>query len=245
MLRMREPTCSAIADFDEHEQVVFARDVGAGLRAIVAVHSTVCGPAFGGCRIWPYRNDDEALTDALRLSRGMTCKADDLRSALWRRQIGDPGRPEAGQDAGAAASHGPGRRPARGPLRHRRRHRHHPRGSADHARGDPAHRGRDHGRRPAARGHRVRGAPGAPRRGRARARTTDLEGLRVAVQGLGTVGMPLCRYLHEAGAEFVVTDLDAARVADAERAFGAGRSNPMPSTGRPWTCSRPAPWARS
>jgi leucine dehydrogenase len=62
-------------DFDNHEQVVFARDVASGLRAIVAVHSTACGPAFGGCRMWPYRNDDEALTDALRLSRGMTCKA--------------------------------------------------------------------------------------------------------------------------------------------------------------------------
>ena len=62
-------------DFDDHEQVLFARDIRAGLRAIVAVHSTVLGPAFGGCRMWPYRNEGEALTDVLRLSRGMTYKA--------------------------------------------------------------------------------------------------------------------------------------------------------------------------
>ena len=62
-------------DFDDHEQVLFARDVTAGLRAIVAVHSSVLGPAFGGCRMWPYRDEAEALTDALRLSRGMTYKA--------------------------------------------------------------------------------------------------------------------------------------------------------------------------
>src|SRR5918993_4566816 len=62
-------------DFDDHEQVVFARDVTSGLRAIVAVHSTALGPAFGGCRMWPYRDEAEALTDVLRLSRGMTCKA--------------------------------------------------------------------------------------------------------------------------------------------------------------------------
>ena len=49
----------------------------------------------------------------------------------------------------------------------------------------------------------------------------DLEGLRVAVQGLGNVGMPLCRYLAEAGAALIVSDLDQARVAEAGRAFGA------------------------
>ena len=53
-------------DFDDHEQVLFAREVAAGLHAIVAVHSTVLGPAFGGCRMWPYRDEAEALTDALR-----------------------------------------------------------------------------------------------------------------------------------------------------------------------------------
>jgi leucine dehydrogenase len=62
-------------DFDDHEQVVFARDAAAGLSAIIGVHSTALGPALGGCRIWKYSTEDEAVADALRLSRGMTYKA--------------------------------------------------------------------------------------------------------------------------------------------------------------------------
>ena len=62
-------------DFDDHEQVVFARDAAAGLTAIIAVHNTALGPGLGGCRIWRYEREDEALTDVLRLSRGMTYKA--------------------------------------------------------------------------------------------------------------------------------------------------------------------------
>ena len=62
-------------DFDDHEQVVFARDVAAGLTAIIAIHSTGLGPSLGGCRIWRYSDEAEAVTDVLRLSRGMTYKA--------------------------------------------------------------------------------------------------------------------------------------------------------------------------
>ncbi len=62
-------------DFDDHEQVVFARDAAAGLTAILAVHNTTLGPALGGCRIWKYASEEEAVADALRLSRGMTYKA--------------------------------------------------------------------------------------------------------------------------------------------------------------------------
>lgn len=58
-----------------HEQVVFFQDRPTGLRAIVAIHSTVLGPALGGLRMWPYANEEEALRDVLRLSRGMTYKA--------------------------------------------------------------------------------------------------------------------------------------------------------------------------
>lgn len=61
-------------DFDGHEQVVFGHDRATGLRAIIAIHSTALGPAAGGCRLWTYRSSDAALTDALRLSRGMSYK---------------------------------------------------------------------------------------------------------------------------------------------------------------------------
>ena len=62
------------ADFDAHEGVHFFNDAGSGLRAVIAVHSTYLGPAAGGCRWWRYASDVAALTDALRLSRGMSYK---------------------------------------------------------------------------------------------------------------------------------------------------------------------------
>jgi len=59
----------------EHEQIVYCYDRPTGLKAIIAIHNTVLGPALGGCRMWPYENEESALYDALRLSRGMTYKS--------------------------------------------------------------------------------------------------------------------------------------------------------------------------
>ena len=59
----------------DHEEVLFAFDRTTGLRAIIAVHDTTLGPALGGTRMWPYTNENEALRDVLRLSRGMTYKS--------------------------------------------------------------------------------------------------------------------------------------------------------------------------
>ena len=61
-------------EFSDHERVVFVNDKPSGLRAIIAVHDTTKGSAIGGCRMWPYDSADAALTDVLRLSRGMTYK---------------------------------------------------------------------------------------------------------------------------------------------------------------------------
>ncbi len=58
-----------------HEQVVFCQDKETGLKAIIAIHNTVLGPALGGTRMWNYDNELDALKDVLRLSRGMTYKA--------------------------------------------------------------------------------------------------------------------------------------------------------------------------
>ena len=60
---------------DGHEQVVFCYDKATGLKAIIAIHDTTLGPALGGCRMWPYATEEEALADALRLSKGMTYKS--------------------------------------------------------------------------------------------------------------------------------------------------------------------------
>ena len=58
-----------------HEQVVFCYDDSTGLKAIIAIHSTILGPALGGVRMWKYESEEEALFDVLRLSKAMTYKA--------------------------------------------------------------------------------------------------------------------------------------------------------------------------
>ena len=63
------------SEFDGHEHVAFYQDKVTGLKAIIAVHNSNLGNALGGCRMWPYANDEEAVRDVLRLSKGMTYKA--------------------------------------------------------------------------------------------------------------------------------------------------------------------------
>jgi leucine dehydrogenase len=58
----------------DHEKVLYARDSESGYRGFIAIHSTVLGPAIGGTRFWNYASEEEALTDVLRLARGMTYK---------------------------------------------------------------------------------------------------------------------------------------------------------------------------
>ena len=60
---------------DNHEQIVYCRNKDLGLKAIIAVHNTTLGPSLGGTRMWNYKNEEEALIDVLRLSKGMTYKA--------------------------------------------------------------------------------------------------------------------------------------------------------------------------
>lgn len=61
-------------DFDGHEAVHAFHDQATGLKGFIALHSTALGPGFGGCRMWNYTSEQEAVTDALRLSRGMSYK---------------------------------------------------------------------------------------------------------------------------------------------------------------------------
>src|SRR5260370_14146518 len=62
-------------DYDGNEALLFAQDTASGLRALFAIHDTALGPAFGGCRMYPYASEQHAMSDVLRLSRGMTYKA--------------------------------------------------------------------------------------------------------------------------------------------------------------------------
>ena len=78
-----------------HERVVVCRDEPSGLHAVIAIHNTRRGPAVGGCRMWPFASEEEALSDALRLSEGMSLKTAVARLPLGGGKsviLGDPAR---------------------------------------------------------------------------------------------------------------------------------------------------------
>lgn len=208
-------------EFDGHERVVYASDALSGLRAIVALHSTSLGPGFGGCRMWPYADDEQALTDVLRLSRGMTYKAAICKLPYGGGKsviLGDPKRdktPELLRAMGRLVESFGGRYIIADDvgttlddlavMRTVTRHTAAATASAQAPLAVTAY-----GvlmALSAAVAHHLK--------------QDDFQGLRVAVQGLGNVGLPLCGYLHERGAKLVVTDLDPERCATAERSYGA------------------------
>ncbi|MCU1283268.1 MAG: amino acid dehydrogenase, partial [bacterium] len=197
-------------EFDAHEHVSFFADRPSGLRAIIAVHRTgALGTAGGGCRIWRYRDEAAALRDALRLSRAMTYKLAlvELPAGGGKAVVLDDGRggksealllavggavdrlggrfivaADVGTDAADLATIG---RATMWVSRDA--------GNASDA-ADATAYGVFVGLRAAVRW----------RLGRA-----DLDGVTVAVQGLGRVGAALARRLAQAGARLWVTDLDA------------------------------------
>jgi len=211
-------------EFDDHQQIAFFNDRQSGLRAIIAVHNTNLGPALGGCRMWPYSSEDEALNDVLRLSRGMTYKSAIANLKLGGGKaviIGDPrteksdallyamgdfieglgGRYITAEDSGTSVKDilkmGERTRYVSGVNK-----------ASDHG-GDPSPS--------TAYGVFVSLREAVIYKlGR-----SNLKGLKVAIQGLGNVGYRLAEYLHEAGALLYVTDIVQASVDRAVRELGA------------------------
>ncbi|MFQ5776320.1 MAG: Glu/Leu/Phe/Val dehydrogenase dimerization domain-containing protein [Kiloniellaceae bacterium] len=221
-------------EFHHHEQIVFCHDRDSGLKAIIAIHDTTRGPAVGGCRMWAYASEDEALTDALRLARGMTYKSAlaDLPYGGGKSVIiGDPhamksealflamgrfveslgGRYVIAEDVGISLED----------VEVMARATRHVAGTRAGGAGDPSPStsyGVFMGIRAAV----------AYKLGR-----NSLDGVRVAVQGLGHVGYGLCRFLAEAGAKLTVTDIDRAAVAKSEDEFAARGVEPEAIYGVP------------
>ncbi|MGH6618579.1 MAG: Glu/Leu/Phe/Val dehydrogenase dimerization domain-containing protein [Alphaproteobacteria bacterium] len=216
----------ASPDFDNHELVAFGADPDSGLRAIIGIHNTNLGPALGGCRMWPYADEDAALRDALRLSRGMTYKAaitglpygggksviigdprtgktEALLRAMGRFVDSLGGRYHTAEDVGTTVAD-------MDVLRKETRYAH----GFSASSGDPS---------PATAYGVLMGIQAALAFTRG---SDDLRGRTVAVQGLGNVGRRLCRYLADAGAHLLVADIDAAAVDRAIREFGATPVSP-------------------
>ena len=199
-------------EFDQHESVHYFHDAATGLRAIIAVHSTALGPGAGGCRRWQYASDDLALTDVLRLSRGMTYKnaiarlpfgggksvilADDatpkspeLFHAFGRLVESLGGRYITAEDVGCSVDD----------MRHVNEETKYVSGlpkSGDSAGGDPS---------PVTALGVFLGIESAVKM---RHGKDSLDGIRVAVQGVGHVGLHLCHLLHDAGAVLTVADVN-------------------------------------
>jgi leucine dehydrogenase len=214
-------------DFDAHEQIVFCRDAASGLSAIIAIHNSNLGPALGGLRMWPYADSDAALADALRLSRGMTYKSAISGLSFGGGKaviIGDPrkdktpalfrafgrfvdslgGRYITAEDVGTSPRE----------LEWVRQETRHVRGIAEGGAGDPS----------PATAHGVHGGIRAAVRhalGR-----ESLDGVRVAVQGLGHVGEDVCRRLAADGAVLFVSDIRAETVGRVVDALGATAVTP-------------------
>jgi len=215
-------------EFDAHEHLSFRFDPRTGLRAIIAVHSTRLGPGLGGCRMWPYVSDEAALTDVLRLSRGMTYKAAmaGLPQGGGKSVIlGDPRHdksPELMREMGRFVDSLGGRYIVAedsgtnvADIHQMAETTRHVGGLADAAAtasgrtGDPS---------PATALGVFIGLKATVRH---QLHREDLRGLKVAIQGVGNVGFRLAQHLKEAGAELFVTDLHTAAVERCVRQLGA------------------------
>jgi leucine dehydrogenase len=199
-------------EFDQHESVHFIEDASTGLQAIIAIHSTSLGPAAGGCRRWQYVDSDAALTDALRLSRGMTYKnaiaglrfgggksvilandsapkSPELFRAFGRAVESLSGRYVTAEDVGCSVDD----------MRSVNDETSYVSGlpkSGNTAGGDPS---------PLTALGVFLGIRAAVK---ARLGRDSLEDVSVAVQGVGHVGLNLCRLLNEAGARLTIADVN-------------------------------------
>ncbi|MBY6033393.1 amino acid dehydrogenase [Marinobacter daepoensis] len=216
-------------EFDHHEHLSFFCDAETGLKSIIAIHNTSRGPALGGCRMYPYATDEEAVRDVLRLSRGMTYKSalanldlgggksviigdsrkhktEALLEAMGRHLESLGGHYIAAEDSGTSVSD----------LKIMGRQTRHVAGIASRpgfdgtpSNGDPS---------PVTAYGTFIGLKAAVKH---RFGSSDLTGLKVAIQGVGNVGFRLARHLKQAGAELWVTDIHTDNLQRAVEELGA------------------------
>ena len=210
--------------FKEHEQVVYLHDRKSGLKAFIAVHDTTLGPSAGGCRMWDYDNEIDALNDVLRLSRGMsyknavaglklgggkaviignsrTDKSEALFRAFGRMVDGLNGKYISAEDVGMTVED----------LELIAEETPHVAGltKGAHASGDPS---------PYTATGVFLGIKAAVKH---KLGKDSVSGLTVAVQGLGHVGYHVCRHLNDAGAKLLVSDINQDSVDRVVADFGA------------------------
>jgi leucine dehydrogenase len=212
----------------DHEQLVYCYDPVSGLKAIIAIHDTTLGPALGGTRMWSYAREEDAVTDALRLSRGMTYKAaitglnlgggkaviigdarTDKSEALFRaygRYVDSlNGRYITAEDVGTTVAD----------MEHVRM-------ETDHVTGISVALGGSGDPSPVTAMGTYEGMKAGARRLWG---TESLNGRHVAVQGVGHVGYYLVQHLAQEGAKVTVCDIDSEKIARVVNEFGVGVCN--------------------
>jgi leucine dehydrogenase len=215
--------------FAGHEAVSFISDAETGLRAIVAIHDTTLGPALGGCRMYAYGSEEEALRDALRLSRGMTYKAAAANLSLGGGKVvimGDPREiktPALMRALGRAVERFGGAYVTAEDVGTTVADFAEVRKETSHVVGLPTELGGSGDPAPTTALGVYYGllAAAAHRWG-----CHDLSEFSVAVQGLGNVGWHLCQLLANDGARLLVSDVDKTRVAKAIATFSARACEP-------------------
>ncbi|EGL83414.1 Glu/Leu/Phe/Val dehydrogenase dimerization region [Caldalkalibacillus thermarum TA2.A1] len=213
----------------DYEELLFCQDKVSGLKAIICIHDTTLGPALGGCRMWTYDSEEEAIEDALRLARGMTYKAAAAGLNLGGGKsviIGDPrkdksealfrsfGRFVQGLNGRYITAEDVGTTVEDMDIIHE---------ETDYVTGISPAFGSSGNPSPVT-------AYGVYKGMKATAKQAwgddSLEGKTIAVQGVGNVAYNLCRYLHEEGARLIVTDINKEAVRRAVEAFGAEAVDP-------------------
>ncbi len=209
-----------------HEQVLIGRDAASGYHGIIAIHSTALGPAVGGTRFWNYATEAEALTDALRLSQGMTYKTALAGLPLGGGKsiiIGDAKTPNR---EAVLRAHGRFVETLKGryitaedvgttphDMEILRLETQHVAGLLGRS-GDPS----------------PYTARGVFRSIQASSRflwdRDDLSGVTIAIQGCGSVGYHLAKLLHDAGARLIVTDVNQQNLSRVVDEFGAQMVRP-------------------
>lgn len=205
----------------DYEQLVFCQDRATGLKAIIGIHDTTLGPALGGTRIWDYETEEEAITDVLRLSRGMTYKnsAAGLNLGGGKAVImGDPTKiksEELFRTFGRFVEGLGGRYITAEDMNVGTQDMAYINDETDHCVGLEGKSGNPS---PVTSFGVFRGIEAAVEEVYG---STDLNGKVVAVQGLGAVGYGVCEYLHKAGAKLFVTDIRKESIDRVVNDFGA------------------------
>ena len=207
-----------------HEQVVLCHDEATNLRAVIAIHNTILGPALGGCRMWPFKSEEDAIQDALRLSRGMTYKnaaaglnlgggkaviigdsktgkSEALFRAFGRFVQSLNGRYITAEDVGTSVKD----------MEYIKMETSFVAGLTEEfgGSGDPS---------PFTALGTFEGIKASVKY---KLGKDDLKGITVAVQGIGHVGQYLCEMLHKAGANLIVTDIYKDKLKEVEKKYNA------------------------